>query len=166
MNEDKYSELLLLTAFSCMACDGHIDNREVELIVALENEENLFKIENIEESVNNLIQQINNDGKKFLKNYFGQLKESNLSQEEELQLLKTAVRTIRADDVIEYSEIRFFKIIRSKLKISNKRILDAIPDIEEYLEQDVIRKDYLEILKHTYFEEQTLPEFNFIDFKK
>ena len=58
---------------------------------------------------------------------------SELSESEELKLVEVAIDTIKADDKVEYSEIKFFKVIKSKLKISDETILKYHPDFEEYL---------------------------------
>jgi uncharacterized membrane protein YebE (DUF533 family) len=42
MAQIAFNELLLQTAFSCMASDGDIDQSEVQLIKALEQGEKLF----------------------------------------------------------------------------------------------------------------------------
>jgi len=63
---------------------------------------------------------------------------------------------------VEYSEVKFFKVIRSKLKIGNEPILAIHPDFEDYLEQDIISESYLSRLQDDFFDTQTLPEFELI----
>ncbi|MCF8262755.1 MAG: hypothetical protein K9J12_18395 [Melioribacteraceae bacterium] len=163
MEKIAFNELLLNTAFACMSCDGDIDEREVKLLIKLESDEHIFGVSNIEGKLNELIKSINEKGDKFFKHYFRNLSNSNLSKEQELLLIDTAIRTIEADEVVEYSEMKFFKIIRSKLKSTNKEILDKIPEIEEYLERDIISQSYIEKLTSDYFESCTLPKFNSIE---
>lgn len=159
MEKTKFSKILLNTAFSCMACDGNIDKREVNLIKALEKNENLFGVENIEDTLNNLINNINEKGIDFLNEYIYQLKQLDLTENEEIQIIKTAIKTIEADEQIEYSEIKFFKIIRSELHVSNESILQVLPHISEYLEQDIIGENFTARLIAEYFNEQSLPQF-------
>lgn len=142
-----------------MACDGHIDEREINLIKQLEKNEQAFNVDNLEETINQFIQEINEEGEQFLKRYFEELKQTELREDEEIQLVKTALRTIEADEEIAYSEIKFFKIIRSNLKLSDQKILDELPGKEDYLEKDIMAEDYEESLKSKYFETQSLPEF-------
>ena len=97
---------------------------------------------------------MNNDSKGFLVDYFKELSLVSLSSEEELKLIEVAIETIKADDIIEYSEIKFFKVIRSYLKVSNDDILDIHPDFEDYLEEDLISDNYLKRLKDDYFDLQ------------
>lgn len=43
-----------------------------------------------------------------------------------------------------YAEIKFFKNIRHRLKISDENILAVFPDIEQFLEEDIMTKSFLD----------------------
>jgi hypothetical protein len=85
-----------------------------------------------------------------------------LSEQNELKLIEVAIETIKADEKIEYSEVKFFKVIRSNLKIKNDVILVVHPDFEEYLEQDIISESYLSKLQDDFFDTNTLLKFDII----
>jgi len=159
MKEQIFNELLLKTAFSCMACDGDIDKREVKLLKQMSNDKNEFGDIDINAQLDTLLLAINNDGHQFLKDYFSELTSTELSEDEELKIVEVAIDTIKADDKVEYSEIKFFKVIRSKLSISDEKILKQYPDFEEYLEQDIISDSYLARLQNDFFDTHTLPNF-------
>lgn len=154
-----FNKLLLKTAFSCMACDGKIDKKEIDLIKTLHHKKDFFGDIDLNNELDMLLQEINNDSKLFLRNYFKELSSTFLSEKEELKLIKIAIETIKADNNIEYSEIKFFKLIRSKLKISNDPILEIHPEFEEYLEQDIMKENSLNNLLEEYLSIQKLPEF-------
>ena len=137
MENLNFERLLLKTAFSCMACDGDIDKREVKLIKNLHKENNTFGDIDINSELDTLLTDINDDNHQFLKNYFSELTSVELSEANELKLIEVAIDTIKADDKVEYSEIKFFKVIRSKLKIEDEPILEKHPDFEYYLEKDI-----------------------------
>ena len=160
------NELLLRTAFACMSCDGDIATEEVELIRQMANEKHLFGDIDIDEKLNDLVQEINLKGKRFLKEYLFALAEQVLTEEEELQVADVAVQTIRIDNRIEYSEIKFFKVLRSNLKIvSDEILLEKIEGIDEnYLAQD-IRADYLQMYDD-YFNTIELPKFDLTEIKE
>ena len=164
MNTHSLEKLLLKTAFSCMACDGHIDPKEVVLIRHLNEEHNIFGDLNLEEEVNLLQDQINQQGEGFLRAYLREVQSTSLTSEEEKAIVSVAVRIIRADDKVEYSEIRFFKLLRSYLKISNKDILRDMPDIEEFLEYDIISPAYVQRLTSAFFENQSIIQISKISF--
>ncbi len=106
---------------------------------------------------------MNKDGQLFLKSYFADLSSEVLKEEDELKLIEVAIETIKADDKVEYSEIKFFKLIRSKLKIPNKSILNVHPDFEEYLEQDILSDSYLRKLQNDFFDSENLNKFEFLN---
>lgn len=162
MEQIIFDKLLLKTAFSCMACDGDIDKREIVLIKKMHQEKKTFGDIDINLELDNLLLEINRDGHQFLKSYFSELTSNSLSEQNELKLIEVAIETIKADDKIEYSEVKFFKVIRSNLKIKNDVILGVHPDFEEYLEQDIISESYLSRLQDDFFDTNTLTQFDII----
>jgi uncharacterized tellurite resistance protein B-like protein len=157
-----FNKLLLKTAFSCMACDGDIDKREVKLIKQLQKERKTFGEIDINTELDTLLLAINKDGHQFLKGYFNELTNSEMTEANELKLIEVAIDTIKADEKVEYSEIKFFKVIRSKLKIDNEPILEKHPDFEDYLEQDIITDSYLSRLQDDFFDTHISNEFELI----
>ena len=158
----QFNKLLLKTAFSCMACDGDIDKREIKLIKRLHKENKTFGDIDVNAEMDNLLIAINNDGHQFMRDYFDELSSSELTETNELNLIEVAIDTIKADEKVEYSEIKFFKVIRSKLNIANEPILEKHPDFEDYLEQDIITASYLARLQDDFFDTHTSNEFELI----
>ena len=156
------NELLLRTAFACMSCDGDIASEEVDLIKQMSKERQLFGEIDIDKELDELVKEINLKGKGFLKQYLISLAEESLTEEQELKVADVAVQTIRADNRIEYSEIKFFKVLRSNLKIvSDETLLEKIDGIDEnYLAQD-IQADYLQMYDD-YFNTIELPKFEML----
>lgn len=159
MENQTFNSLLLKTAFSCMACDGHIDDREIELILALSKEKIFFGALDTETELQKLISEINGQGHGFLRQYLKELDEAHLNEEEELKVIKVAVDVIEADEEVEYSEIKFFKIVRTHLEVSDEKVLKIYPEYEEYLEEDVISDSYFLTLQNDFFESYKTPEF-------
>ena len=157
-----FDKLLINTAFCCMASDGNIDKREIKLIKSMCEKSPLFKDLNFQEEINQLVKNINSKGKVFIQEYFNQLKNAELSKQEELTLIDFAIQTINADEQIEYAEIKFFKNIRHRLKISDENILEAYPDIEMYLEEDIKTDSYLDKITSQYLNTAELPQFELI----
>lgn len=165
MENNELSSFLLKTAFACMACDGDIDQKEVELLKSLQSEQQLFGEIDIETHLKLFLNQINESSNAFIRGYFDQLNELSLSEELELKVIDVAISAIKADDKIEYSEIKFFKVIRSKLKIQTSKILEVRPDIEDYLEQDILSSAYLAQIQNDFFQTQdrfTLGNYTFL----
>ena len=132
----------------------------------MSKEKKLFGDIDIDKELDELVNEINLKGKGFLKQYLISLAEQTLTEEEELKVADVAVQTIRADNKIEYSEIKFFKVLRSNLKIvTDETLLEKIDGIDEnYLAQD-IRADYLQMYDD-YFNTIDLPQFDILNIDK
>ena len=139
MNKD---ELLLKTVFCCMACDGEIAESEIKLVKDLILHSVSFSSIEVEKLLNEYIENINKHGQLFISQYLHEVRDTELTDEEALNLIGLAIKTIEADENIEYSEIRFFKKIRSQLDISDKKILNSFPNKEDFLLPDIVEDEY------------------------
>lgn len=160
-----FDKLLLKTAFCCMASDGHIDKREITTLQSLCQNLDLLKNFDFQVEINKLVKEINTNGKKFIRRYLDLLSNANLSEDEEITLIDFAIKTIYADEQVEYSEIKFFKNIRHRLNISDENILSVYPNIEQFLEEDIITESFLDRITNQYFDTTELPKFSEIDLK-
>ena len=163
-----------------MVCDGEIDNNEMDLIKSLFSSSSYQATTNIDEILNQFISEINRQGNDFLRLFFKDLRIAVLTEEEELKLINFCLKTIYSDFEVKYDEIKFFKIIRSMLKVSNETILEKfptkdvlldksfeiirekLPSIEQFLEEDIITEKYVEKLKDAFFSNSSLPQFEVI----
>jgi len=162
METISFERLLLKTAFCCMASDGDIDKQEIALIKKMCNKSPYFKDFDFKKEINSLVGRLNASGKEFISYYFDLLKNAKLTEEEELTLIHFAVNTIKADELIEYAEIKFFKVIRHNLKVSDERILLTYSDIESWLEEDISTESQFDKLTKQYFDSAQLPQFDLI----
>lgn len=165
MERTEFEQLLLNTAFCCLASDGNIDSREIDLIQSIFENYEQFKDVQLQDKLNSLIAQYNERGKDFISSYFDILKGNTLNLEQEISIIDIAIRTIQADQLIEYAEIKFFKMIRLNLNISNEEILKMFPDIEMFLEQDIVIETNFNRLKEQFFEITELQKFESITLK-
>lgn len=149
-------ELYLKTAFACMACDGEIANEELELVKHFATSSTLFEGLEIEKQLNEYVAEINVQGLSFLAGYINSIVNAQLTEQQELDLAKIAIKMIEADKKIEYSEISFFKRIRNKLKVTDEKLLgifkdetlfEKFPEVgpEDFLLPDIMVNDDMEI---------------------
>ena len=122
------NELYLKTAFCCMACDGDIAGEELELVKQFAVSSTLFEGIDIENKLNEYVTEINDQGQSFLAGYISNIVNAQLTEQEEMELAKIAIKMIEADNKIEYSEISFFKRIRNKLNVADEKLLDIFKD--------------------------------------
>lgn len=143
--------LKLKTIFCCMSCDGSIATEEIQMVKQMVSETSVFEGIDTTSLLNSYIAEINKNGSSFLKGYLKELSGSYLSTDEQLEIIDLAIKTIEADNIIEYSEIKFFKKIRSVLTVSDEQILVQHPDKEDFLLPDVNITDFWE-WDNAYFE--------------
>lgn len=130
-------ELYLKTMFCCMACDGDIAPEEIKMVKAIAMQIPILKGLDIESILNTYVSAINQNGSLFLRKYLNELPEEDLTQEEELKVIELSIKMIEADSRIEYSEVKFFKKIRSRLSVLDEQILAQHPDKEDFLLPDI-----------------------------
>ena len=128
-------ELFLKTAFCFMACDGRIDPQEIPVMKEHIKKYDLA-INDDKSTIDSFIENINKNSASFLKEYISEVKDSSLSNEDMLTLIKIAIDMIESDEVIEFSEIAFFKKFREVLPITDEAILEKYPNKEDYLLPD------------------------------
>jgi len=150
------NELYLKTAFCCMACDGDIAPEEVEKIKELPQ----FKEMDVQQLLSNYLSQLKIEGNVFLKKYLDEVKMASLTEDEECELANIAIQTIEVDKSVEYNEVAFFKKIRKRLNASDEKLLTAIPENpdvidqispEDYLLPDITNEDDLSLWSDTLF---------------
>ena len=150
-------ELYLKTVFCCIACDGDIAEEEIRLIRELGTKDKLFNDMDTEKYINAWINEINKRGSMFLQNYLNEIATEDLNEKEQLSLVSLAFNAIEADNRIEYSEVKFFKKIRSRLSISDETILGKFPNKEDFLLPDLKVAELPMWDENTYFNQITIP---------
>lgn len=160
-----FEKILLETAFFCMASDGDVDPREVNTVKALCEKSDLFDQVNIEVRLNELTDEINKKGIELISDFLNKIENENFSKEEELLIIDFALKTIYADEKIDYSEIKFFKTIRHRLKLSDEDIMDEFPDLDDnFLAADIQTESTIETLTQDFFKTVNLSQFDVINF--
>lgn len=139
----KTSEIYLLTTFVCSACDGDIAPREIALLKDWSDKSELFGDIDVEAKLNEYVESINEHGNLFIKEFLLVLASNVFTEEEQLQIIRIAIEMIEADGLILYSEVKFFKKLRSCLSISDDAILNVLPDKEDYLLPDIKTSDFI-----------------------
>jgi uncharacterized tellurite resistance protein B-like protein len=146
-----------------MACDGDIDKEEeVPLLKSMCENLPFLKGVDFQTEVNLLIDKLNKQGIEFISDYLNVLKNSTLTEEETVILIDSAIQMIKADNIIKYSEIKFFKAIRHSIKISDDKILEKHPDFETYREEDIVTESFLDVITKQYLDIAELPQFEAI----
>ncbi len=131
-----------------MASDGEIAQEEVNKLEEIFNSTDFFCGVDIKEETDKYVQLLRQMGNQFVDAYLRSLSSTEFDEESELKILDVATKIIYADNVVEYSEIKFFKAIRACLNVDDEKILASVPGVEDYwLENDLVSRlsveDYL-----------------------
>ena len=129
MQTEDFKKLLFKTAFCVMACDGNIDESEIEEMKKIDSSTTYFNDIDLSIELDNLISDLKNKNVKIVKNLFDSLRENTLSISQELLILEVTLRIINADNIIDENEVRFLNLIRSKLDVADKIISERFGKI-------------------------------------
>jgi len=130
MEHSDFKKLLFTSAVCIMACDGEIHEDEIKEIGMITRTTPYFKDMDCSKELNNLVDDIIKNGKQVVKSYFAQIKESDLTPPQELLLIEVLMRIVNADNKIDINEVKFLKIVRSKLKIHDEIIVERFGTVD------------------------------------
>lgn len=138
-------DLFIKTAFAVMACDGDIAPEELDLLYHNDTLKSLCSPDELRLQLSTYLQEIQSKGADFLSDYLRELKLHNFSQEDALKIALLTLDIIEADGILQYTEIKMFKRIRSRLAIDDELILQhAKPEILGSATEDFLLPDLIE----------------------
>jgi hypothetical protein len=156
--DTKFKKILLKTAFCCMACDGHIDEQEIEEIKKMDKNTTYFGDVDLSEEIDLLLNNVVTQGKKIVNDLFQELRDTKLNPVQELLLLEVALRIIHADEKIDENEIKFLKLLRGRLEVFDEIIMDRFG--KNSLLFDKTYKDDAKVNIIEFIDDLELPNFN------
>ncbi|MCS6903800.1 MAG: TerB family tellurite resistance protein [Bacteroidia bacterium] len=144
MKNSEFRKLLFKSAFYLTACDGNIAESEVAEIKDLCLNSPYFIGLEYEAELQTSLKSLKQHGAKAIDDFIQVLKESDLSEKQELQLIEVLVRMIHADNKVDESELIFMQKIKKTLKhlndeqliINFPRHLDLLIDLGKYDNQE------------------------------
>jgi len=153
MDKNMFKKILFKVAFCTMACDGHIDDREIEELKIMDKKTSFFEAVDLSNELQELITSLKKKGTKVIEELFIKLRETKLNPIQELLILEVALRIINADDKHDENEMKFIHLLRSKLEISDEIIHDRFGDIEilhtnEYSKNIIVGKSAIEFAEN------------------
>jgi len=122
--DTKFKRILFKTAFCCMACDGRIDEHEIEEMKKMNTNTTYFGDVDLSGELDTLLNDLVKHGKKVVNDLFDELRDAQLNPVQELLLLEVALRIIHADENINENELKFLKFLRGKLDVFDEIIVE------------------------------------------
>ena len=129
METVEFKKLLFKTAFCVMACDGDIDDLEVQEMVKIEKNTSYFNDIDLSEELDKLVRRVEKDGKTLIKDLFKFLRRTKLDIVQELLLIEITIRMIHADNRVDENEVKFLNLLRSKLDVDDQIISDRFGSV-------------------------------------
>ncbi len=146
MKNISYKNVLLETAVVAIACDGDIDDREIQALKNIEKDSPYFSSEDLSKFLDSALKKAISNIDEFKKSVLNKIKSQNFNLVEQLTLVEISLRIISADEVVVDAEKQFMIELRKCLPVSDLILYQRFGQIE-----------YLGILDF---------EKNFVDFKK
>ena len=160
MDKTEFKKLLFKVAFCTMACDGHIDNREIEEMKIMDTKASFLAAIDLSGELTQLIKEIDKKGTKVIEELFATLRNCDLNTIQELLILEVALRIIIADKKHDENEIKFIHLLRAKLKVHDETINDRFGEVDILYTNEYSRNIQKGKTDNEFIESIKLPEFS------
>ena len=160
MEKNEFKKLLFKVAFCSMACDGHIDEREIDEMKLMDKNTSFFHDIDLSKELSELISELDKKGVQIINDLFKTLKDNILNPIQELIILEVALRIINADDKHDENEIKFIRFLRANLKLHDNEIVDRFGEIDILHTNSHVKNVVKEGNKKEFIKDLTLPEVN------
>lgn len=165
MDKIDFKKLLFKVAFCTMACDGHIDQREIDEMKLMDKNTSFFDSIDLSDELSQLINDFHTKGTKVVEELFATLRNIKLNPIQELLILEVALRLIYADEKHDENEVKFINLLRAKLDVHDETINDRFGDVDILHTSDYSKNIMTERHDVEFAASITLPEFNDIEAK-
>ena len=133
MKSSDFQNFLFKSAIIAMSCDGNIEEKEINEIIKMADEEIYFMGYEYDQPLKETLNDIKLNGKNAINQYLLELSNINLSDKQELLLIEVLMRTIEADEKIHQNEIKFLHMVKTKLKTNEETLISRFPKQISYL---------------------------------
>jgi hypothetical protein len=136
MEKTKFKKLLFDIACSAVACDGHIDEREIRELQYIDKSTTYFKDIDMSKTLSRFVNNFTSNPKEITNNIIRELNESLLKPIEELLVLEIVLRLVYADTKIDEREKQYIQSIRACLSLDDTMITQRFGVIDFLIQYD------------------------------
>jgi len=129
MKTSNFKEILLNVAVCAIACDGDIDEREINALKKIEKDSRYFSAVDLSEVLEKSLKNCMKNIEKYKNGVYSMLKKANLNLVQELTILEISLRIIAADEKELDSEKEFINALRAHLDIEDFLIHERFGEI-------------------------------------
>ncbi len=130
MDKIKFKELLLNISICAIACDGDIDDREIEALKNIEKNTPYFVGVDLSKKLESSLKKCLSNLDEFQKDIFKKLESTKLNIVQELMILEISMRIISADQIELEIEKEYINNLRKYLQIDDFLINERFGDID------------------------------------
>ena len=130
MNRTDYQRTLFETAMLVMACDGEIHPSEIQEMELAFEKSLLFKNLNFHEELGRITADFDQNKKQVVMSYFEKVASAELDPAQKLQILEIILRIMYADNRVEPNEIRFLKLVKSRLGVMDEIFFKRFGEVD------------------------------------
>jgi len=130
MEKIKFKELLLNISICAIACDGDIDDREIEALKNIEKNTPYFAGVDLSKKLESSLKKCLDNLEEFQNNIFNKLESTKLNIVQELMILEISMRIISADEIELEIEKDYINNLRRYLEIDDYLISERFGDID------------------------------------
>jgi len=136
MDKTKFKRLLFDIACSAVACDGHIDEREIRELQFIDKSTTYFKDIDMSKKLSRFLDNFKSTPDETISNIIDKLKNVFLNPVEEMLVLEIVLRLVYADTKIDEREKEFIYNIRCCLSIDDTMIIQRFGVIDFLIHSD------------------------------
>lgn len=130
MDKNKFKKILFKVAFCTMACDGHIDQREIDELKIMDKKTSYFSDIDLSDELKKLVNDFKDKGAQVIEELFELLRKTKLNPIQELLILEVSLRITNSDERIDENEVKFINFLRSKLELHDETITDRFGELD------------------------------------
>lgn len=154
MRADEFQKVLLKAAVSSIACDGHIDEREIQEFKHIAENEIYFIGYEYAEELNSYLDYIKKNGINAINEVLIELENPKINPNQKLLLLEVIIRVIEADEKVEPNEIKFMQLVKKNLQLSDELVITKFPKYINYFLNFEVGELKFEFKEHIHTMEQ------------
>lgn len=136
MKTGEFQQLLLRSAVTALACDGSIDQAEVDAVKHMAENEVYFDGYDYAAPFDTFLNHIKAQGRAAVEEYLIQLKKAPLKERQKLLLVEVLLRVMDADNQWAQNEKAFLHMAVGQMQLPLEELIEAFPKHADVLSDD------------------------------
>ena len=136
MRTSDFQPLLLRTAVTALACDGNVDQSEVDAVKQMAENEIYFLGYEYQQPFDVFLGTIKTKGRVAVEEYLSELQQAPLNERQKLLVVEVLIRVMDADDQWAKNEKAFLHMAIGQMQIPLEDLIAGFPKHADVLSND------------------------------